>query len=122
MVLPLPGGPTISRLWPPAAAISRARLACSWPRTSARSAASSGGGASPGLAAGRGSLPSRWLTQRCSEETPTTSSESTSAASAAFSSATARRRTPAARRQRAMGRTPVTGRTEPSSASSPMNA
>jgi len=33
----LPGGPSMSRLWPPAAASSRARLARAWPRTSARS-------------------------------------------------------------------------------------
>ena len=37
MVLPAPGGPIMSRLWPPAAATSRARLACSWPRTSLKS-------------------------------------------------------------------------------------
>jgi hypothetical protein len=36
--LPEPGGPFISRLWPPAAAISRARLALSWPLMSRRSA------------------------------------------------------------------------------------
>ncbi len=35
--LPEPGGPTNRRLCPPAAAISRARLALSWPRTSRRS-------------------------------------------------------------------------------------
>ena len=35
--LPAPGGPTIRRLWPPAAAISSARLALSWPLMSARS-------------------------------------------------------------------------------------
>ena len=29
MVLPDPGGPSIRRLWPPAAATTRARLACS---------------------------------------------------------------------------------------------
>ena len=37
IVLPAPGGPTMSRLWPPAAAISSARFASCWPRTSARS-------------------------------------------------------------------------------------
>ncbi|MOA69901.1 hypothetical protein D3C78_1983810 [compost metagenome] len=36
--LPEPGSPTINRLWPPAAAISSARLAPVWPLTSARSA------------------------------------------------------------------------------------
>src|SRR5918996_344806 len=44
MVFPAPGGPIISRLWPPAAAISSARLASAWPRTSARSRASGGSG------------------------------------------------------------------------------
>ena len=37
MVFPTPGGPTISRLCPPAAAISSARFASAWPRTSTRS-------------------------------------------------------------------------------------
>src|SRR5207249_872934 len=40
IVLPPPGGPTRSTLWAPAAAISSARLACAWPRTSARSRSS----------------------------------------------------------------------------------
>ena len=35
--LPAPGGPSISRLWPPAAATSSARLAVSWPLMSRRS-------------------------------------------------------------------------------------
>ena len=38
--LPVPGGPSSSSEWPPAAAISSARLASGWPRTSARSGAS----------------------------------------------------------------------------------
>ena len=37
MVLPVPGAPTSRILCPPAAAISMARLACSWPRTSLKS-------------------------------------------------------------------------------------
>ncbi len=37
MVLPDPGGPLISRWWPPAAATSSARRATSWPFTAARS-------------------------------------------------------------------------------------
>ena len=36
-VLPAPGGPIMSIVWPPAAAISRARLAVNWPRTCAMS-------------------------------------------------------------------------------------
>ena len=35
--LPEPGGPTMMRLWPPAAATSNARFTDSWPRTSAKS-------------------------------------------------------------------------------------
>jgi len=42
MVLPEPGGPTIIRLWPPAAATSKARLTCSWPMTSEKSISKSG--------------------------------------------------------------------------------
>ena len=56
--LPAPGGPLISRLCPPAAAISSARLATSWPLTWARSGPPSGGSASAGGGAGnqRGAL------------------------------------------------------------------
>ena len=76
MDLPEPGGPTIKRPWPPAAAISSARRAAVWPFTSARSGPPVGlrGGcacstAQPSL--GRGSAPggrkacttsSRWRT------------------------------------------------------------
>ena len=38
IVLPVPGGPCRSRLWPPAAATSSAAISALWPRTSARSA------------------------------------------------------------------------------------
>ena len=41
MVLPDPGGPCMSRWWPPAAATSSARLAIGWPLISARSGARS---------------------------------------------------------------------------------
>ena len=41
-VLPVPGGPISSTWWPPAAAISSARFACAWPRTSPRSTSSGG--------------------------------------------------------------------------------
>ena len=43
MVFPAPGGPSISTLWAPAAAISSARLAWACPRTSAKSAAAPAG-------------------------------------------------------------------------------
>jgi len=34
ILLPVPGGPKNSRLWPPAAATSSARRGTCWPRTS----------------------------------------------------------------------------------------
>ena len=43
IVLPDPGGPTINRLWCPAAAISSARRAAGWPHTSRRSGPAGGG-------------------------------------------------------------------------------
>ena len=48
MDLPAPGGPIISRLWPPAAAISSARLADSWPFTSRKSGAARAASATRG--------------------------------------------------------------------------
>ena len=46
MDLPAPGGPIIKRLWPPAAVISSARLALSWPFTSFKSGTARDGFAS----------------------------------------------------------------------------
>ena len=54
IVLPLPGGPSSSRLCPPAAAISSARNGSSCPRTSARSSSSAGRFASAGAGADGG--------------------------------------------------------------------
>ena len=58
-VLPQPGGPLISRWWPPAAAISSARRAWAWPRTSAMSGADAGAaaGSSPPCARGNAVVP-----------------------------------------------------------------
>ena len=42
MVLPVPGEPTSKTLWPPAAAISSARLACACPQEAEGVSASSG--------------------------------------------------------------------------------
>ena len=50
-VLPTPGGPIMSMPWPPARAISSARRASSWPRTSARSGTA--GATRPGRVVGR---------------------------------------------------------------------
>ena len=51
IVLPAPGGPTSRHAWPPAAAISSARLAVSCPTTSAKSAVVGRRGARAGLGA-----------------------------------------------------------------------
>ena len=55
--LPEPGGPIISKLWPPAAAISNARLALSWPLTSLRSSMAARDGASFGSGGGKSWVP-----------------------------------------------------------------
>ncbi len=62
MDLPEPGGPIISRLWPPAAAISSARLAVSMPRTSAMSATAGASAMPPGSGGDSSWLPRKWLT------------------------------------------------------------
>ena len=62
IVLPTPGGPTIRRLWPPAAAISSARLASSWPRTSSRSGPSAS--RAPSAAVGQRRLGCRLAAQQ----------------------------------------------------------
>ena len=51
--LPEPGGPMKLRLWPPAAAISSARLAFSWPFTSRRSGTRSPSSIWPGFGGDR---------------------------------------------------------------------
>ena len=64
--LPLPGGPTISRWCRPAAAISSARFAFSWPFTSARSLAAPASGTVPGCAGASTARPVKWLTSASS--------------------------------------------------------
>ena len=61
IVLPDPGGPTINRLWCPAAAISSARRAAGWPHTSRRSGPA-GGGSQPAAGTGVGSA---WPARIC---------------------------------------------------------
>ena len=78
--LPAPGGPTISRLCPPAAAISSARLATSCPLTCARSAIRRGCSTSPGRGGGSSALPLKWLS---SDRRSGAASTSTSPAQAA---------------------------------------
>ena len=122
IVFPVPGGPASRRLWPPAAASSSARRARSCPRTSARSGPSARSTAVWRRLDGGGSVsPRRYAT-----------------ASARWRAATARLRpaqprpptrprradgpSPAVRAPSAAASTPVTGRSRPSSASSPIAA
>lgn len=59
-LLPAPGGPLISRLWPPAAAISSARLAVSCPFTCLRSGPGTASSTSPSCGAESCCVPFRW--------------------------------------------------------------
>ncbi len=61
--LPAPGGPIISRLCPPAAAISSARLALSCPLTCLRSGPCAGSSTSPASGSGNVCTPFRWLSR-----------------------------------------------------------
>ncbi len=123
IVFPQPGGPTKSRLCPPAAAISSARFAASCPRTSARSPCTS---VSEGSRAGAcvrrrhaPPLPRITATAFCSESTAYSSMPSTSAASSALRAGTINLVKPALRAPITMGKMPLTGRSAPSRASSP---
>ena len=116
--LPDPGGPTISRWWRPAAAISSARLALSWPLTSRRSRGGGRRATSPGWAGASRAPPVKWRTTSASEPGAITWTAPTQAASA-----------PQARGQSsafglgggrtAAGSAPITGTSAPSSDSSP---
>ena len=98
MVLPAPGGPLMSTLWPPATAISSTRFTVACPMMSAKSCAaavpwrsmpatSAGGCASPPPAA-------RLATACVRVATGYTSRPSTSEASAALAAGASRPRTP----------------------------
>ena len=128
IVLPLPGGPIIKMLCPPAAATSSARFAVCWPRTSLKSngnisvscsnsnACTRNGGADnvPKLSAFSSSRTS------FSVRTGKTSTPSTTAASRAFAAGTINLRIPWSRASTAIGSTPGTARTAPSKPSSPI--
>ena len=118
-----PGAPRRSSACPPAAAISSARFACSWPRTSARSGARPRRCASAPRARAAARAPPRNCAQHAARDPRRAHVErSASAASAAFSrgatSACSRRRA----RASASASAPRTGRRRPSSASSPISA
>src|SRR2546426_4534441 len=74
IVFPPPGGPTSSRLWAPPAAISSARLAYAWPRTSAKSrssvAGAAGGSGGGGAAASASPLSSPTASRSVGAEHP----------------------------------------------------
>ena len=92
IVLPLPGGPSIRMLWLPAAATTIARLAISWPRTSAKSSSylESSWNSSPirDGAGSIGSVPAKKPTAWARLATGMASISSTTAASAALSAGT----------------------------------
>jgi len=113
-------------LCPPAAATSKARLTCPWPRTSPRS-----GVPSPSLGAThsastlkrlRRSSPLRCEMTSDSRLAPNTSTPSTTAASGAFSTGRMRPLIPPALHASATERAPLTGLRAPSKPSSPTTA
>ena len=79
--LPAPGGPTISRLCPPAAAISSARLATSCPFTCLRSGPWPDGSTSPGVGALSRPWPLKWLISASKSGAASTSTDPAQAAS-----------------------------------------
>ncbi len=122
MLLPAPGGPPISREWPPAAAISSTRLAAGWPRICDRQGlcpASSPGG---GGAVWRGSRMSPF---RCAHSSVRLFTARVSAPARAASSplpAGTTRVCPARAAARAPGRIAGTGLSAPDRASSPIHS
>jgi hypothetical protein len=124
--LPAPGGPLISKLWPPAAATSSARLACAWPLTSARSGYHARVGVGDTANGARISRPARWA-QTCSRvRAGRMFMPSISAASGALSSGRTKARAPLPPAWRWMAAhiasVPRTARKSPESASSPANS
>ncbi len=119
MDLPTPGGPTKSRLWPPAAAISSARRAFSCPFTSARSRTTRRTSSSAGSGRGRAWRPVRWLTSDTIDSGAAMSAAPTTAASGPFGCGQISVR-PVAAAWIAAGSTPGTAARRPSRPSSPM--
>jgi hypothetical protein len=119
--LPDPGGPIISRLWPPAAAISTARLAVSIPLTSERSGARAAS-AIPAVSGGVSTwVPRKWL---ISDSRSVAASTSIRPAHAASPPWLAGQISPRSNVEApiAAGRTPATGFNVPSSDNSPSAA
>ena len=122
IVLPAPGGPQRSRLWPPDAATSSARRGRTWPRTSARSPSAgwetSGGDVGAGARSADSGSFNAWSASG-SDRTTRTSSPSTTLASAAFCGGSSKRHNPRRRAAIAIGKTPRMPLMAPSSDSSP---
>ena len=121
IVLPAPGDPTSRRLCPPAAAISSARRAWCWPRTSARSTAGGRHAGSEATTSGASQVPRRKPTACWSPGAGTTRSPSTSAASAALPSGTTMTPAPSRAAAIAAESTPGVGTNSPRSDTSPKN-
>ena len=137
-----PADRSSSRPWPPASAISSARRASTWPRTSARSGTSGSGRRSAipvrrDRPAGPGPPPPARRSPAAGGATPSTagsaspprgsrhrsiSMPSTRRASASASAGTMTRRTPRRASAATIGSRPGTGRTSPPSDSSPTSA
>ena len=116
--LPAPGGPIISKLWPPAAVISSARLAVSWPLMSRRSREEGRSSAIKGSGEPMTWVPLKWLMSCNRFSGANTSSPSTQAASPPQAEGQIKPSSPAWA-WIAAGRTPETGAMAPSSANSP---
>ena len=125
MVFPEPGGPESRQLCPPAAAISRALLACSCPTTSKKSMPPSGfflEWASRLISKGvMVSSPVKWRTTSERWVGASTDGPLTMAASPPFSWATTMYSMPHFFAPKVMGRTPFVRLSVPSRASSPRN-
>ena len=136
MDFPAPGGPTISRLWNPAAAISAARLAVSCPVTSAKSGLSWSPPPSRSVSANRLSvstkvrgstlsLSSPRAMRKCMISrifsAPLTRMPGITPPSLAFAPGTMHSRMPSAAAARTIGSTPLAFFSSPFSPSSPRN-
>ncbi len=117
--LPAPGGPTISRLWPPAAATSSARLAVSWPLMSARSGSASPGSAMPASGRDRTWVPRKWLAMAIRLRGARIAMSPLAQAASGPEAAGQMSPRPSALAAIAAGRTPATGAMVPSSDNSP---
>src|SRR2546430_14197789 len=124
MVWPVPGEPTSNTLWPPAAAISSARLACAWPRTSARSRSSAAAARTERASgtAAAAQVPFSRPTASESVGAASTWRPSTASASAALSTGTTSVSMRWRRHASPTASVPRTGWIWPSSASSPTTA